>query len=90
MIKVYLCVGFSILFSLFYVFSSLFYQSEDSKGEVPTITNEAVNLLSVKEEILKAKIVKIVPMWVFCIDEGGNCGNNGVRRSLPACANAFL
>lgn len=66
MIKVYLCVGFSILFSLFYVFSSLFYQSEDSKGEVPTITNEAVNLLSVKEEILKAKIVKIVPMWVFC------------------------
>ena len=66
MIKVYLCVGFSILFSLFYVFSSLFYQSEDSKGEVPTITNESVNLLSVKEEILKAKIVKIVPMWVFC------------------------
>ena len=66
MIKVYLCVGFSILFSLFYVFSSLFYQREDSKGEVPTITNEAVNLLSVKEEILKAKIVKIVPIWVFC------------------------
>lgn len=66
MIKVYLCVGFSILFSLFYVFSSLFYQSEDSKVGVPTITNEAVNLLSVKEEILKAKIVKIVPMWVFC------------------------
>lgn len=66
MIKVYLCVGFSILFSLFYVFSSLFYQSEDSKGEVPKITNEAVNLLNVKEEILKAKIVKIVSMWVFC------------------------
>lgn len=114
MIKVYLCVGFSILFSLFYVFSFLFYQSEDIKGEVPAITNEAVNLLSVnnskekeqpvlpnpgkvkelhiksddyerktkptpmtfkqgqktvsprlsKEEILKAKIVKIVPMRV--------------------------
>lgn len=67
MIKVYLCVGFSILFSLFYVFSSLFYQSEDSKGEVPTITNEAVNLLSVKEEILKAKIVKIVQCGFYVI-----------------------
>lgn len=114
MIKVYLCVGFSILFSLFYVFSFLFYQSENSRGAVPTVTNDAVNLLSVdapkekavlalpnpgsvkeihiksddydrktkptpltfkngqktvsprlsKEEILKAKIVKIVPMRV--------------------------
>lgn len=29
MIKVYLCVGFSILFFLFYVFSFLLYQSDD-------------------------------------------------------------
>lgn len=114
MIKVYLCVGFSILFSLFYVFSFLLYQSENNKDAAPTVTNEAVNLLSVndpkenvvsalpnpgsvkeihiksddydrktkptpltfkegqktvsprlsKEEILKAKIVKIVPMRV--------------------------
>lgn len=46
MIKVYLCVGFSILFSLFYVLSFLFYQSEDSKGEVPTITKIAAFLFS--------------------------------------------
>lgn len=59
MIKVYLCVGFSILFSLFYVLSFLFYQSEDSKGEVPTITNEAVNLLSVNDS--KAKAVPVLP-----------------------------
>ena len=114
MIKVYLCVGFSILFSIFYVFSFLFYQNENGKGEIPKVTNDAVNLLSVndpkekvaptlprpgsvkeihiksddydlktkptpltfkegqktvsprlsKEEILKAKIVKIVPMRV--------------------------
>lgn len=114
MVKVYLCVGFSILFSIFYVFSFLFYQNENNKGAIPNVTNEAVNLLSVndpkekvvpalpnpgsvkeihiksddydrktkptpltfkegqktvsprlsKEEILKAKIVKIVPMRV--------------------------
>ena len=113
MVKVYLCVGFSILFSIFYVFSFLFYQNENGKGEIPKVTNDAVNLLSVndpkekvasalpnpgsvkeihiksddydrktkptpltfkegqktvsprlKEDILKAKIVKIVPMRV--------------------------
>ena len=39
MIKLYLCVGFSILFSLFYVFSFLFYQSEDSKENHSLIIN---------------------------------------------------
>ena len=39
MIKVYLCVGFSILFFLFYVFSFLFYQSEDSKENHSLIIN---------------------------------------------------
>ena len=46
MIKVYLCVGFSILFSLFYVFSFLLYQSEEIKGKVSMITKIAAFLFS--------------------------------------------
>lgn len=64
MIKVYLCVGFSILFSLFYVFSFLFHQSEDSKVGVPTVTNKAVNLLSVNDSEINAVPVLPTPRSV--------------------------
>ena len=46
------------------IFSFLFYQSEDSKGEVPRINNEAVNLLSVNDP--KAKVVPVLPNSRSC------------------------
>lgn len=55
--KVYLCVGFSILFSVFYVFSFLFYQNENNRESVPKITDEAVNLLSVNDSKKKEQLV---------------------------------
>lgn len=57
MTKVYLCVGFSILFSIFYIFSFLFYQNEKNREAVPKITNEAVNLLSVNDFKEKKQLV---------------------------------
>lgn len=57
MMKVYLCVGFSILFSVFYVFSFLFYQNENNRESVPKITDEAVNLLSVNDSKKKEQLV---------------------------------
>ena len=56
MMKVYLCVGFSILFSVFYVFSFLFYQNENNRESVPKITDEAVNLLSVNDSKKKSNL----------------------------------
>ena len=57
MIKVYLCVGFSILFSVFYIFSFWFYQNEDNREPTPKITGEAVNLLSVNDSKEKEQLV---------------------------------
>ena len=54
-----MCVGFSILFSIFYVFSFLFYQNEKGEGEIPKVTNDAVNLLSVNDP--KEKVVPALP-----------------------------
>ena len=51
MIKVYLCVGCSILFFLFYVFSFLFYQSEDSKENHSLI----INLVAVKGDSIQVQ-----------------------------------
>ena len=56
MIKVYLCVGFSILFFLIYVFSFLFYQSEDSRENHSLI----INLVAVKADSIQVQQLLLV------------------------------